>query len=87
MLHRFGRGTDGCSPAGSVVQDKWGNSYGTTTSCGYYGDGTIWKVSKRGKETISHNFAGSDGAVPWAGVARDFSGSLYGVTNGGGANY
>lgn len=90
VLHRFGRGTDGCFPVGSVVQDKWGNLYGTTVSCGSGGsgnDGTVWKVSKRGKETILHNFSGGDGSDPWAGVARDLRGNLYGVTYGGGANY
>jgi uncharacterized repeat protein (TIGR03803 family) len=88
VLHRFGRGTDGCLPAGSVVQDKAGNFYGTTSFCGSSNYGTIWKVSKNGKETVLHNFAGgsSDGCNPAAGVSRDSKGNLYGVTYGCGAN-
>jgi uncharacterized repeat protein (TIGR03803 family) len=89
VLHRFARSTtDGCYPYGSVLRDKTGNFYGTTQYCGSTGNGTIWKVSKKGKETILHNFAGgtSDGCSPFAGVSRDSKGNLYGVTAGCGAN-
>jgi uncharacterized repeat protein (TIGR03803 family) len=89
LLHSFMPSTsDGCSPEGSVVRDNDGNLYGTTNGCGSIGNGTIWKVSKKGKETILHNFAGgsSDGCYPYGGVARDARGNLYGVTYGCGAN-
>jgi len=89
VLRGFAGGTtDGCFPYGSVVQDKSGNLYGTAHACGSYGYGTIWKVSKKGKETILHNFAGgtSDGCYPLAGITRDSKGNLYGVTDGCGAN-
>jgi uncharacterized repeat protein (TIGR03803 family) len=89
VLHSFAGGSsDGCAPNGSVVQDKAGNFYGTTSFCGSDNYGTIWKVSKNGKETILHNFAGgsSDGCNPAAGVTRDPKGNLYGVTYGCGAN-
>lgn len=91
LLHRFQGGSpDGCFPDGSVVQDGAGNLYGTTAGCGSDNHGTVWKVSKKGKETILHNFAGgtSDGCLPRGGVARDSRGSLYGATNECGAvNY
>jgi uncharacterized repeat protein (TIGR03803 family) len=89
VLHSFAGGTsDGCAPNGSVVQDKAGNFYGTTSFCGSKNYGTIWKVSKTGKETVLHNFAGgtSDGCNPAAVVTRDSNGNLYGVTYGCGAN-
>ncbi len=88
VLHSFGRTSDGCYPWGSVVMDKAGSLYGTTHSCGSHGYGTIWKVNKKGKETILHSFAGSpsDGCYPFAGVSRDAKGNLYGVTTGCGAN-
>jgi len=92
VLHSFAGGTsDGCYPFGSVVQDETGNLYGTTPACGSSncrsGCGTIWKVSKKGKETVLHSFAGgtSDGCNPQAGVTRDSKGNLYGVTTGCGA--
>jgi len=89
VLHSFAGGTsDGCGPSGTVAQDKAGNFYGTTSACGSNNYGTIWKVSKRGREVTLHNFAGgtSDGCGPEAGVARDAKGNLYGLTWGCGAN-
>lgn len=88
VLHSFAGGTsDGCYPMGSVVQDKAGNLYGTTNQCGSQSGGIIWKVSKKGKEAVLHNFAGSpsDGVYPLAGVTRDSRGNLYGVTYDGGS--
>jgi uncharacterized repeat protein (TIGR03803 family) len=95
VLYSFGGGTsDGCNPGGTVVQDRFGNFYGTAVGCGSSNHGTIWKVSKKGKETILHNFAGgtSDGCGPSGGVTWDSKGNLYGLTyscgaNGGGALY
>jgi|HubBroStandDraft_6_1064221.scaffolds.fasta_scaffold07588_4 uncharacterized repeat protein (TIGR03803 family) len=88
VLHSFGGTSDGCYPWGTVAMDKTGNLYGTTHSCGSHGYGTIWKVSTKRKETILHNFAGypSDGCYPFASVAQDSKGALYGVTSGCGAN-
>ena len=88
VLHTFAGGTsDGCNPYGSVVRDKAGNLYGTTYQCGSSGRGTIWKVSNRGKETVLYNFEGrADGCWPYAGVARDGKGNLYGVTVACGGN-
>lgn len=82
LLHSFKGGTeDGCTPLGSVEQDQAGNLYGTTAACGSDGFGTIWKVSKKGKETILHNFAGgtADGCNPPGGVISDSNGNLYGA--------
>ena len=87
VLHRFAGGTkDGCYPIGTLATDKLGSFYGTTTSCGRYGWGTVWKVSKKGMKTILHNFAGApaDGAIPYAGVVLDSKGYMYGTTSGGG---
>jgi uncharacterized repeat protein (TIGR03803 family) len=89
LLHSFAGGTtDGCNPWGSVVRDKAGTLYGTTYYCGSSNNGTIWRVCKKGKETILHNFAGgaSDGCYPPAGVIRDSKGNLYGVAVECGAN-
>jgi uncharacterized repeat protein (TIGR03803 family) len=89
VLYSFAGGaTDGCNPLGSVVQDKAGNFYGTTSDCGSNNYGTIWKANMTGKEIIIHNFAGgsSDGCTPYDGVTRDSRGNLYGVATYCGAN-
>jgi uncharacterized repeat protein (TIGR03803 family) len=95
VLHSFGGGTsDGCYPGGTVIQDRFGNFYGTAGGCGSSNHGTIWKVGKKGKETILHNFAGGtlDGCGPSGGVTWNSKGNLYGITyscgaHGGGTLY
>ncbi len=85
LLHSFRGGKrDGCRPYGSVTRDKAGNLYGTSYKCGSSNYGTIWKVSRTGKETILHNFAGgsADGCFPFAGMTLDSKGNGYGVTSG-----
>jgi uncharacterized repeat protein (TIGR03803 family) len=88
VLHSFaGWPTDGCYPYGGLLRDKAGNLYGTTAQCGSSNNGTVFKVSKTGKETVLHNFAGgtTDGATPmFTSVRMDKRGNLYGVTEDGG---
>jgi len=88
VLHSFAGGTaDGCLPVGTTAVDKAGNFYGTASNCGASSNGTVWKVSKKAKETILHNFAGGvyDGCAPFAGVVLDSDGNLYGSSAGCGA--
>ena len=68
--------------------DAAGNFYGTTSSCGTHMLGTVWEVSKTGKERLLHSFAGgtSDGEYPLAGVIVDAKGNVYGTTETGGAS-
>lgn len=93
VLYEFTGGTDGGNPAGGLVSDEAGNLYGTTTVGGHAstcddpaGCGVVFKLSKKGKETVLHNFAGypTDGAYPWGDLIRDAQGNLYGTANTGG---
>ena len=88
VLHSFAGGTtDGCYPYAGLLRDKAGNLYGTTQACGASGYGTVFKVSKSGKLTVLHNFAGgtADGANPLYGsLLMDTKGALYGVAQYGG---
>jgi uncharacterized repeat protein (TIGR03803 family) len=85
VLHEFtGQSDDGGSPAGDLIGDAQGNVYGTTVFGGAFGEGTIFKVSPRGRETILHSFNGiPDGSVPEAGLVMDGAGNLYGTASGG----
>jgi uncharacterized repeat protein (TIGR03803 family) len=85
VLHSFTGGVDGAKPESSLVLDGFGNLYGTTTGGGASGYGTVFKLSKTGKETVLHSFGGADGATPLAGLIRDSNGNLYGTTYFGGA--
>ncbi len=88
VLHSFGYGTDGSDPVAGVSITKKGEIFGTTSTGGSSGYGTIFALtaSKSGwKETILHSFAlQSDGGTPYAGLVFDQSGNLYGTTTAGG---
>lgn len=86
VLYSFSGGADGGQPAAGLVMDAAGNLYGTTVGGGAYGHGTIFKVSKKGKETVLYSFAGgTDPAAPSANLIFDKKGNLYGTSIAGGA--
>jgi uncharacterized repeat protein (TIGR03803 family) len=85
--YSFQGGTRGFYPAGPLVLDEAGNFYGTTTSGGKDGFGTVFELSPDGHggwtETILHSFTGgSDGQDPMAGLILDGQGDLFGTTLG-----
>lgn len=87
VLYNFGGGTDGANPQGRLVMDATGNLYGTTYSGGVSNVGTVFMVTRTGKEKVLHGFrGGADGANPVAGLAIDKAGNLYGTTTAGGSN-
>lgn len=91
VLYSFG-GTlsDGRDPEAGLIGDAAGNLYGTTergggTICAGNGCGTVFKLTKDGKETVLCAFAvGNDASIPAAGVILDAEGNLYGTTSNGG---
>jgi uncharacterized repeat protein (TIGR03803 family) len=88
VLYSFMGGTDGGGPYGSLAMDASGNFYGTTSGGGTSAAGTVFKLSRRGKENVLYTFTGgtggTDGASPLAGVTLDPAGNLYGTTSAGG---
>jgi len=88
VLYSFAGGAaDGANPEASLIMDEAGNFYGTTYGGGEYGAGTVFRLSKTGKETVLYSFgSGTDGANPVAGVTRDAKGYLYGTTSAGGTS-
>ncbi len=86
VLHSFtADGADGSGPYSGVTIDAAGNLYGTTSTGGTFGLGTIYKLTPSGQETVLHSFAGaSDGSAPYSGVTLDAAGNLYGTTYKGG---
>jgi uncharacterized repeat protein (TIGR03803 family) len=92
-LYNFTGGTDGGQPNAAVIQDEFGNLYGTTSwggdlSCGSYnsGCGVVYKLDTAGNETVLHSFSKTDGQNPFAPVIRDSDGNLYGTTDVGGSS-
>lgn len=84
-LHTFSGGaSDGCSPAGSLI-DVAGVLYGVTSGCGKYARGTLYSITVGGAERVLYSFRGgsSDGSSP-VGSLVYAAGKLYGATSGGG---
>jgi uncharacterized repeat protein (TIGR03803 family) len=79
VLHKFNL-KDGQNPQGALAQDKAGNLYGTTVRGGSIGNGTVFKLSAGGKETVLHSFSGrADGGSPYAGLIPDGQNNFYGL--------
>jgi uncharacterized repeat protein (TIGR03803 family) len=70
----------------SVILDSSGNIYGTTSSGGSGGCGTVFALSGSTLTTLYSFTCGTDGGTPLAGVIRDRSGNLYGTAQSGGTN-
>jgi len=91
VLHAFGQGQDGAGTWGSLILDRNGNLYGTTSGGGLRANGTVFELTPRanGKwhETILYSFKndGVDGCVSTAGLTFDASGAIYGTSQRCGA--
>jgi uncharacterized repeat protein (TIGR03803 family) len=84
--------TNGANPYGELVRGDDGNFYGTTqiggsnTSQSPYGTGfgTVFRVTPLGELTSLASFQNTNGANPWAGLAKGSDGNFYGTTSAGG---
>ncbi len=88
VLYSFTGGSDGAFPRGSLIRDKDGNLFGTTSGGGANGLGVIFEITRKAKETketVLHSFTGNDGSAPQAGLIADDAGNFYGTASGGGA--
>ena len=86
VLHTFTEGGDGRFPYASLIRDHQGNLYSTTLDGGPDDAGTVFKLNKRGQETILYSFTrgAPAGSYPFAGLLGDAAGNLYGTTFMGG---
>jgi len=96
QLYSFTGGADGGNPLASLVFDKAGNLYGTTSygnggyNCYTYGTGcgTVFKVAftyGHWQESVLYTFTGNaDGSLPSGNLIFDKAGNLYGTASLGG---
>lgn len=90
VIYSFQAGNDGNSPTSTLVFDKAGNLYGTTSAGGNAGCdcGTVFELTlQQGawSETVLHRFGNTpDGANPYYGMSSDAQGNLYSTTAAGG---
>jgi len=90
VLYSFAGGNDGSFSISTLVFDRAGNLYGTTSEGGYPGLGTIFKLAHGGPgmwtESVAYAFTGvPDGAYAYNGMVGDSAGNFYGTTVHGGS--
>jgi uncharacterized repeat protein (TIGR03803 family) len=87
VLHSFTGGKDGSDPFAKLTQDSQGNLYGTTYLGGANNNGTVFKVTNAGKESVLYSFCLLSGCLnlgyPVGPVALDAAGNIFGVTSVG----
>jgi uncharacterized repeat protein (TIGR03803 family) len=87
ILHSFIEcGHTTASPDGRLVLDHAGNLWGTAYGAGGAEDGNVFEIDASGTYHSFYEFKPShDGRHPYAGLARDAAGNLYGTTLRGGS--
>jgi uncharacterized repeat protein (TIGR03803 family) len=84
VLHNFGGGPDGESPAGNLIMDAAGNIYGMTMAGGASGFGTVFEVSPAGggwTEQVIYS-PNNESSPYWLnpGLTIDAAGNIFGTT-------
>src|SRR5216684_956967 len=94
VLHSFfcSNCADGANPAPGLIMDGAGNLYGTTTTGGATGGGTVFQLTPSDtgwSETVLYSFCSqtrcADGLYPYGDLIMDEAGNLYGKTWRGGS--
>jgi uncharacterized repeat protein (TIGR03803 family) len=87
VIHSFTGGADGAYPYASLVEASNGNLYGTTSSGGVGGAGTVFSITDLAgnpTESVVHAFTGgNDGSNPMTSLIQASDGKLYGTAGGG----
>lgn len=87
VLYSFSGGNDGGYPFSSLLLAPNGDLYGTTVFGGTYNQGTVFRLTSAGAETVLYSFTGGvDGAQPLGGLVFDGKRSILGTTSKGGAS-
>jgi uncharacterized repeat protein (TIGR03803 family) len=84
VVHAFDY-ADGATPYDGLVSDAQGNLYGTTSSGGANGFGTVFSIAAgSNKFTLLASLNSTKGRAPFSPLAIGADGKLYGTASGGG---
>jgi uncharacterized repeat protein (TIGR03803 family) len=75
---------DGAGPKAALIQGRNGYFYGTTTSDGQFGCGTVFRMTPEGQFTTLASFDGTNGCHPFGALVQASDGNFYGTTLSGG---
>lgn len=85
ILYAFQGQGDGAVPYSGLIMDHAGNLYGTASTRGLHGHGTVFELVHSGAgwslQTLYAFQGGNDGGQPVAGLIFDNAGNLYGATS------
>jgi uncharacterized repeat protein (TIGR03803 family) len=85
VVYGFKGPPDGTNPDAPLTAVTGTLLYGTTSSGGVTGRGTVFAITTSGKETVLHSFGGyGDGDYPGPAGLLNAKGTLYGTTESGG---
>jgi uncharacterized repeat protein (TIGR03803 family) len=81
LLYSFQDGGDGAAPTAGLISDEAGNLYGTTSTGGSGGGGSVFELSY-GTWTLTtlSSFSGGAGCGPTGSLVMDNAGNIYGTT-------
>jgi uncharacterized repeat protein (TIGR03803 family) len=83
VLYDFPNLSDGASPEGGLIIDRFGNLYGAARYGGEYGTGTVYELATLDGGwgfAVLASLPGLTGYGPFAKLAMDDNGALYGTT-------
>ena len=85
VLHSFQNTSDGAYPDGGVLLDSSGNVYGSTTTNGSGGGGTVYQLTQAGAswnfDIVYNLLSHTPDSGPYSQLTMDGSGNLYGTTH------
>ncbi|QMU30380.1 choice-of-anchor tandem repeat GloVer-containing protein [Adhaeribacter radiodurans] len=84
-LYSLNINTDGANPESALIQANDGNFYGTASTGGKNGYGTIFKITPGGTFRVLHSFDfNTNGRNPYGGLVQGNDNNFYGITFQGG---
>jgi uncharacterized repeat protein (TIGR03803 family) len=88
VVYGFNTNPTGNSPKGELAWEGDGFLYGTTTSGGMNGAGSVYRIQPDGSNfDMLYSFASTSGVNPYSGLLPGGDGYLYGTAAAGGAGY
>jgi uncharacterized repeat protein (TIGR03803 family) len=87
VMHTFNSATDGSMPESPLILDASGNFYGTTSSGGSAGYGSVYTIAASSNAfNVLGMFDGTNGNIVAGKIVLDANGNLFGDSGGGGTS-